>query len=116
MALNACRHHHDNDNDNNNNNNNNVSDDAFEDLENNVGRVVTVFTSSGGCSGRGFTGLLVEANDDFIKLVTCPPTAPRHPLGLAPTSLFGGPGCAGRLGTSCVIPTNKIVCYAFNQL
>ncbi|MBE6823181.1 MAG: hypothetical protein E7518_08835 [Ruminococcaceae bacterium] len=107
MALYECR---------NNRGNNSVSDDAFKDLKKNLGRVVTVFTSSGGCTGRGFTGLLVEANDEFIKLVTSLPSAPRHPLGLDSANWLGSDSCTGRLGTSCVIPTNQIVCYAFNQI
>lgn len=116
MALYACRNNHDDDDDDrDNNNNDNVLADTFNDLANNVGRVVTVFTQSGGCSGRGFTGLLVDANRNFIKLVTSLPSAPRHPFGLEPASLFDG-NCTGRLGTACVIPINKIVCFTFNQI
>ncbi|HEX2985660.1 MAG TPA: hypothetical protein VHO71_02480 [Caproiciproducens sp.] len=111
MSLNARCNDRGNDRD----NLESVSDDTFKDLLRNRGRIVTVFTQSGGLSGRGFTGLLVEANHHFIRLVTTLPSAPRHPFGVEAASLFDHNGC-NRLGTSCVIPINKIVCFTFNQI
>lgn len=44
-----------------------------------IGETVLVFTTSGGPSGAGFSGVLMEVNGDFIRLVTQqsqPPTCP----------------------------------------
>jgi hypothetical protein len=44
-----------------------------------IGETVLVFTTSGGASGSGFSGVLMEVNGDFIRLVTQqsqPPTCP----------------------------------------
>lgn len=41
-----------------------------------LGETVTVFTTSGGESGSGFTGVLVYVSPDYIRIVTaigCPP-------------------------------------------
>lgn len=112
--------HHDNDDDNNNS--------AVESLRLNTGRVVTIFTQSGGLSGSGFTGLLVSANRDFIKLISNLPAAPRFPFRVERRK-----GCCGRdrddfvgndfdrrgcnmFGTAVVIPVNKIVSFVFNEI
>lgn len=110
--------HHDNDN------------SAVESLRLNTGRVVTIFTQSGGLSGSGFTGLLVSANRDFIKLISNLPAAPRSPFRNERRK-----GCCGRdrddffgndfdfdrhrcnvFGTVVVIPVNKIVSFVFNEI
>ncbi len=117
MPLTVCRDVSNNNNNNNNGNNNNgILSDEIADLNNNVGRIVTVFTNSGGCSGNGFTGLLVDANRHFIKLVTSLPTAPRNPFGLSPANFFNDRSCGRRLGTACIIPINQIVCFSFNEV
>jgi hypothetical protein len=41
-----------------------------------VGKVITVFTSSGGVSGNGFTGILSQANRDSLLLTLCLPPPP----------------------------------------
>ncbi|MCM0650960.1 hypothetical protein NBE98_21615 [Clostridium swellfunianum] len=56
----------------------------FAELANNIGEVVTIFTTSGGESGRGFTGVLTLVCPDFVRLVT---------------QIGPGPGCA--LGNCC---------------
>lgn len=126
-----------------NNNNNNHDDDcnnsliidSFDDLECNKGRIITVFTESGGCTGCGFTGLLVEVNCKFIKLITELPSAPSHPFGFdngccCRNGGFGnnfdnfGVGsrrghdrcCRDRFGTAIVIPVCKIVSIVFNEI
>jgi hypothetical protein len=111
---------------------NNVEDTGIFGLENNetllgnTGKIITVFTQSGGCSGSGFSGLLVEANCRFIKLITRLPSAPRHPFGnnRGINSDFGGFGGFGggcerdcsRFGTAIIIPINKIVSFVFNEI
>ncbi|MCX7615130.1 MAG: hypothetical protein N2Z65_05190 [Clostridiales bacterium] len=51
-----------------------------ETIERNIGRIVIVFTESGGASGSGFTGLLAGCDRDCIKLVTTLPAPPPHPF------------------------------------
>jgi hypothetical protein len=118
-----CNHHdHGNDNDNDNS--------AVESLRLNTGRVVTIFTQSGGLSGSGFTGLLVSANRDFIKLISNLPSAPRFPFRnvrnrsccgrdrddfVGSDFDFNRHGC-NVFGTVVVIPVNKIVSFVFNEI
>jgi hypothetical protein len=54
------------------------------ELASNIGQTVTIFTTSGGESGRGFTGVLTIVNPSFIRLVT---------------QIGPGPSCA--LGSCC---------------
>ncbi len=46
-----------------------------------IGQTVTVFTTSGGESGRGFTGVLAMVNPSFIRLITQIGPAPGCALG-----------------------------------
>lgn len=46
-----------------------------------MGEVVTIYTTSGGDSGRGFTGVLLGANRNFIRLLTRIGPAPACALG-----------------------------------
>lgn len=94
-------------------------DSIAESLCENVGRVIIVFTNSGGASGCGFTGLLVCANDRFVKLITTLPSAPPHPFakgnrgpGWGRTSSCG----CSRFGTSVIIPTDHIVSFVFAEV
>lgn len=90
-------------------------------LNNNIGRVITVFTSSGGCSGRGFTGLLVNVNCNFLKLISSLPTAPPNPFGHQfdiDGDFSNGNSCRERakFGTAVVIPLRQIVAICFNEI
>ena len=51
------------------------------DLANYLGQTVTIFTTSGGQSGMGFTGILASVNCDFVRLVTQIGPAPGCALG-----------------------------------
>jgi hypothetical protein len=51
------------------------------DLARHIGQTVTIFTTSGGESGRGFTGVLALVNDRFVRLVTQIGSAPGCALG-----------------------------------
>lgn len=66
------------------NNGEGVLDRSIPDLENHIGETVTIFTTSGGESGRGFTGVIIRVNARFVRLVT---------------RIGPAPGCA--LGNSC---------------
>jgi hypothetical protein len=50
-------------------------------LARNIGQTVTIFTTSGGESGRGFTGVLASVNCDFVRLITQIGPAPGCALG-----------------------------------
>ena len=69
-----------------------------------VGTTVTIFTSSGGQSGSGFTGVLISVNDVFVRLITRIGPPPGCSLGNACSGFavgggFGG-GCGG-FGGGC---------------
>lgn len=49
-------------------------------LERFVGETVTIFTTSGGASGCGFTGVVLSVNNCFVRLVTDFGEAPGNPL------------------------------------
>jgi hypothetical protein len=56
--------------------------DLLRQLSRLIGETVTVFTTSGGESGRGFTGVLIRVSTDpFITLVTDIGPAPACALG-----------------------------------
>lgn len=55
--------------------------DFLNELANNIGQTVTIFTTSGGESGRGFTGVLTIVNASFVRLVTQIGPAPGCALG-----------------------------------
>jgi hypothetical protein len=46
-----------------------------------IGQTVTIFTTSGGESGRGFTGVLAMVNPSFVRLITQIGPAPGCALG-----------------------------------
>lgn len=89
-------------------------------LSANIGRVVTIFTASGGTSGSGFTGLLVWANNQTVKLVTNLPSAPPNPLGDCGCNngmYWNSNYCNGNMyGSVVVIPTCQIVSFVFSEI
>lgn len=50
-------------------------------LTDHIGQTVTIFTTSGGDSGSGFTGVLVFVNCSFIRLISQIGPAPSCALG-----------------------------------
>ena len=46
------------------------SDSLVRHLYNFIGDTVTIFTTSGGASGGGFTGTLLSVNSNFVRLLT----------------------------------------------
>jgi len=94
-----------------------------------IGETVTIFTTSGGMSGCGFTGVLLDVNPCFVRLLTRMGTPPSNPLaenicdfdGLTPASK----GCNGampemnqkfRPGSVCDIPIDKIASFCHNAI
>ncbi|NLK27945.1 MAG: hypothetical protein GX306_06335 [Clostridiales bacterium] len=96
-----------------------------------IGETVTIFTTSGGASGCGFTGVLLDVNPCFVRLITEIGSAPANPLA---ENICGdlefGPGhgqkpCSGgmpdmghkfKLGSVCDIPVDKIASFCHNAV
>lgn len=111
------------------------------DLGRLIGQTVTIFTTSGGASGCGFTGIVLACNECFIKLLTCPGGAPTYPIQ-GPSAACcgqgyntcGGKGCGGYgygsgygygysgfggynfLGSVTLIPVDKIASFVQNAV
>ena len=60
-----------------------MSDFLIGSLERHIGQTVTIFTTSGGLSGRGFTGVLAGICGCNIKLITDIGAPPSCPIGSA---------------------------------
>ncbi|MFZ5987465.1 MAG: hypothetical protein ACOYWZ_10135 [Bacillota bacterium] len=75
-------------------------------LANYIGETVTIFTSSGGQSGAGFTGVVLAVNNVFVRLLTRIGPPPGCSLGNACSNFnvgYGyGPG-VGAVGGPCGI-------------
>lgn len=94
-----------------------------------VGEVVTVYTTSGGESGQGFTGVLLSANNNFIRLLTRIGPAPSCALGSCCSGFrgtrengnvggeSGRPNCGfSNTGSVVDIPVNRIASFVHNTL
>ena len=53
----------------------------IDEMRRYVGQTVTIFTTSGGLSGAGFTGVLISADCNNVKLLCSIGWAPSCPLG-----------------------------------
>ena len=105
-----------------------------EDLCRFIGQTITIFTASGGLSGSGFTGVLISADCECIRLLTDIGMPPACPIGSACTGMLNGDGFDGvngrngffngygarcengyrwnPFGSLCIIPTRQVVSYA----
>jgi hypothetical protein len=91
-----------------------------------IGETVTIFTTSGGESGSGFTGVLLSVNNCFVRLIAQIGTAPGCALGNCcnPHRRDGFRGeddgrftCrGGRLGAVVDIPISKIASFVHNAV
>ena len=96
----------------------------LESLCCNIGRTVTIFTRSGGISGSGFTGVLLSADRDCIRLLCDVGAPPACPVGSSCTNLFGPMGEVGNdfgfvgnpLGAVAIIPLHAVVCFTHNAI
>ena len=98
-----------------------------ESLYKYIGQTVTVFTTSGGESGYGFTGVLAAVSNGCIKLITDIGAAPSCPIG-SNCGFRGGcqnNGCQGScqgnggnglLGSVTEIPLCKIAGFTHNAI
>jgi len=67
-------------------------------LANYIGETVTIFTSSGGQSGAGFTGVILAVNECFVRLLTRIGPPPGCSLGNACTGFNVGYGYGAGVG------------------
>lgn len=84
-----------------------------------VGQTVTIFTTSGGASGCGFTGILMSVNACFCRLTTDQGTPPANPLSqhICPFNRENDRDrhCAS-VGSVCDIPIDKIAAFCHNAI
>lgn len=106
--------------------------ELIESLRRYLGRTVTIFTTSGGLSGAGFTGVLAAVCDGTVKLITDIGAPPACPIGSAcmPYSTcgdgygfggfggFGGCGFGGNnwLGSVTEIPLARIASFVHSTI
>jgi hypothetical protein len=84
-----------------------------------IGQTVTIFTTSGGLSGSGFTGVLISVDCNCVRLLCDIGAAPACPIGssctgtMTPYGMNGGYGdfYGNPLGAVAVIPTCAIACF-----
>jgi len=84
-----------------------------------IGQTVTIFTTSGGLSGNGFTGVLLCADCNVVRLLADIGAPPACPVGSACTDVMTCKGIdndcgffeGNPLGAVCVIPTCAIACF-----
>jgi len=96
-----------------------------------IGETVTIFTTSGGASGCGFTGVVISVNRCFIRLVTEIGAAPTNPLSESicgdMDNWQGGRGCGAcsmgrgndlnrQVGSVVDIPVDRIVAFCHNAI
>lgn len=92
-----------------------------------IGQTVTIFTTSGGPSGCGFTGVLMSVNPCFVRLSTQQGTPPANPLSPTICPKSGEDfSPAGRtnmvhpnyftVGSVCDIPVEKIASFCHNAV
>ncbi len=92
-----------------------------------IGQTVTIFTTSGGVSGSGFTGVLLSADCNVVRLVCDFGMPPACAIGSAcgyPVegydNYYGNGNAYGcnrnPLGSVVVIPVNAIACFTHNAI
>lgn len=77
-------------------------------LANRIGQTVTIFTTSGGQSGSGFTGVLAMVTPSFVRLITQIGPAPGCALGNCCDGIGHGGGCCDNMGGQCGDFNNNI--------
>jgi hypothetical protein len=102
---------------------------TLEELCRFIGQTVTIFTTSGGASGCGFTGVLLRVNPCFVTLVNRLGSPPTNPLSeeICGDRRNGRDGKEGRdrdmdemrvfkVGSVCDIPVDKIAAFCHNAV
>lgn len=102
----------------------NVFDDSsFDLLMDSIGETVTIFTTSGGQSGCGFTGVVLAVNQCFVRLITHIGPAPGCALGSCCGvpgggygGGYGGNGNVSTVGSVTDIPLDRIAAVVRNAV
>jgi hypothetical protein len=97
-----------------------------------IGKTVTIFTTSGGISGSGFTGVVLSVNSNFVRLITEQGSGPSSPFpessgsdleGKNRNLPFDSLGSMGvqrnnkqRFGSICDIPIANIAAFCHNTI
>lgn len=94
---------------------------SIEELYRYIGQTVTIFTTSGGPSGCGFTGVLLFVNPCYVTLVNRIGTPPSNPLGESTVcdrrDIRSGDACERyTVGSVCDIPVDKIASFCHNAV
>ncbi|MEA4845744.1 MAG: hypothetical protein VB106_00760 [Clostridiaceae bacterium] len=94
----------------------------FDLLQDSIGETVTIFTTSGGLSGCGFTGVVLAVNPCFVRLISQIGPAPGCALGSCcgvPGGNYrgcGGYGNVGTVGSVTDIPLDRIAAIVRNAV
>ena len=89
-----------------------------------IGQTVTIFTTSGGLSGNGFTGVLLTVDCNCVRLLADIGAPPACPIGSTCTDIMTSTGIDNEvgffegnpLGAVCVIPTCAIACFTHSAI
>lgn len=108
--------------------------ELVRDLANHLSETVTIYTTSGGESGEGFTGVLINVTCDFVRLLSDIGPAPSCALGSCCSKQHGNNrdeddfddeanegnpriDCRGRnTGAVVDIPVRSIAAFVHNTL
>jgi hypothetical protein len=90
----------------------------FDILQNSIGETVTIYTTSGGQSGYGFTGVVIAVNQCFVRLITHIGPAPACALGSCCGVPGGGYGTGNvrTVGSVTDIPLDRIAAIVSNAV
>jgi hypothetical protein len=101
-------------------------DCLVESMFRHIGQTVTIFTTSGGLSGSGFTGVLLSADCNCVRLLADIGAPPACPIGSACTDVMTPMGIqndaeegfmwGNPLGAVCVIPTCAIAVFTHRAI
>jgi hypothetical protein len=88
------------------------------------GETVTIYTTSGGLSGCGFTGIIITCSHCFVRLITCLGPAPCCAVGSNCESCccpeFKGKNCHKNdihtVGSVVDIPIDRIAAFVHNAV
>lgn len=90
-----------------------------------LGQTVTIFTTSGGLSGSGFTGVLISVDCNFVRLLCDIGEAPACPIGsscspgfMTPCGFSGNeaPFFGNPLGSVAVIPVHAVASFTHHAI
>jgi len=95
-----------------------------ESMFRHIGQTVTIFTTSGGLSGNGFSGVLLSADCHCVRLLADIGAPPACPIGSACTDVMTPHGIdndegffwGNPLGAVCVIPTCSIAVFTHHAI